>query len=67
MGRKACIRGVRITQGTIVRLIASDSSPEDNLESYPYLEAVDIPAELSYAGGRSEEIDVPLDCHSRKG
>ena len=30
------------------------------LDDYPYLEAEDIPAALSYAAWRSEEIDVPL-------
>jgi len=60
MGGKPCIRGMRVTVGTIVGLIASGSSPEEILVDYPYLEAEDIPAALSYAAWRSEEIDVPL-------
>jgi uncharacterized protein (DUF433 family) len=60
MGGKPCIRGMRVTVGTIVGLIASGSSPEVILEDYPYLETEDITAALSYAAWRSEEIEVPL-------
>lgn len=60
MGGKPCIRGMRVTVGTIVGLIASGTTSEEILEEYPYLEADDIPAALSYAAWRSEEIDVPL-------
>ena len=60
MGGKPCIRGMRVTVGTIVGLIANGASPEEILADYPYLEAEDISAALSYAAWRSEEIDVPL-------
>ena len=60
MGGKPCIRGMRVTVGTIVGLIASGAITEEILADYPYLEAADIPAALSYAAWRSEEIDVPL-------
>lgn len=60
MGGKPCIRGMRVTVGTIVGLIASGSTREEILTDYPYLEAEDIKAALSYAAWRSEEIDVPL-------
>jgi uncharacterized protein (DUF433 family) len=60
MGGKPCIRGMRVTVGTIVGLIASGSTPEEILADYPYLEAEDIPAALSYAAWRAEEIDVPM-------
>lgn len=60
MGGKPCIRGMRVTVGTIVGLIASGATPEEILEDYPYLEREDITAALSYAAWRSEEIDVPL-------
>ena len=42
IGGKPCIRGMRITVGTIVGLIASGQSIEDVLEAYPYLERGDI-------------------------
>lgn len=60
MGGKPCIRGMRVTVGTIVGLVASGATPAEILANYPYLEAEDIPAALSYAAWRSEEIDVPL-------
>jgi uncharacterized protein (DUF433 family) len=60
MGGKPCIRGMRVTVGTIVGLIASGSSTEEILADYPYLETEDIRAALSYAAWRAEEIDLPL-------
>jgi uncharacterized protein (DUF433 family) len=60
MGGKPCVRGMRVTVGTIVGLVASGSSTEDILRDYPYLEAEDIAAALSYAAWRSQESDVPL-------
>ncbi len=60
MGGKPCIRGMRVTVGMIVGLVASGATSEDILADYPYLEADDITAALSYAAWRSEEIDVPL-------
>lgn len=60
MGGKPCIRGTRVTVGTIVGLMASGSSTEEILRDYPYLEADDIQASLSYAAWRSEEVDVPI-------
>ncbi len=60
MGGKPCIRGMRVTVGTIVGLIASGHSIEDILESYPYLEREDVQESLSYASWRVEEMDIPL-------
>ena len=60
MGGKPCLRGMRVNVGTIVGLIASGATPEEILADYPYLEAEDITAALSYAAWCSEEIDVPL-------
>lgn len=60
MGGKPCIRGMRVTVGTIVGLIASGSTAEEVLADYPYLEPEDIPAALSYAAWRAEEVDLPL-------
>lgn len=42
MGGRACIRGMRVTAGTIVGLVASGHSREEILEAYPYLEDEDI-------------------------
>lgn len=60
MGGKPCIRGMRVTVGTIVGLLAVGHSEKDVLKAYPYLEADDLRAALAYAAWRSEEKDVPL-------
>lgn len=60
MGGKACIRGLRVTVGTIVGLIASGHSTTEILAAYPYLEQDDVREALSYAAWRVEEIEVPL-------
>ena len=60
MGGKPCIRGLRVTVGTIVGLLASGRSPQDILQAYPYLEPDDIREALAYAAWRAEEFDVPL-------
>ncbi|MYB25779.1 MAG: DUF433 domain-containing protein [Acidimicrobiia bacterium] len=42
MGGKACIRGMRLTVGTVVGLLAAGRSHAESLEAYPYLERADI-------------------------
>jgi uncharacterized protein (DUF433 family) len=49
IGGKPCIRGLRVTVGTIVGLMASGRTPEDILKAYPYLELADIDAVLAYS------------------
>lgn len=60
MGGKPCIRGLRVTVGTIIGLLASGNVADEILKMYPYLQQEDIMAALSYAAWRSEEIEVPL-------
>jgi uncharacterized protein (DUF433 family) len=60
MGGRPCIRGMRVTVGTILGLLATGRSANDILAAYPYLEAEDIHAALAWAAWRSEEIEVPL-------
>ncbi len=60
MGGKPCIRGLRVTVGTIVGLFASGHSKEKILKLYPYLEMEDILEALAYAAWRVEEIEVPV-------
>ena len=60
MGGKPCIRGLRVTVGTIVGLLASGHTRDDILDLYPYLEPEDIKAALAYDAWRSEEVEVPL-------
>lgn len=49
MGGKPCIRGLRVTVGTVVGLIASGYSFTEILKLYPYLEEADLSEALAYA------------------
>lgn len=60
MGGKPCIRGLRVTVGTILGLLARGKSRDRILQAYPYLEPEDIDAVLSYAAWRLEEREEPL-------
>jgi len=60
MGGKPCLRGMRVTVGTVVGLVASGHSNVEILTAYPYLEEEDIRQALGYAAWRVEEIEVPL-------
>ncbi len=60
MGGKACIRGLRVTVGTVVGLIAAGHSRSEILAAYPYLESEDIEQALAYAAWRVEEREVDL-------
>ena len=60
MGGKPCIRGQRVTVGTVLGLLAVVRSCDEILKTYPYLEAEDIDQCLTYAAWRMEEHDVPL-------
>lgn len=48
MGGKPCLRGMRVTVGTIVGLVAAGHSDVEILAAYPYLEAEDIRQALAY-------------------
>jgi uncharacterized protein (DUF433 family) len=61
MGGKPCIRGLRVTVGTLVGLLAVGHTREQVLEAYPYLEPDDIRQALAYAAWRLEEQEVPVD------
>lgn len=60
MGGKPCIRGLRVTVGMIVGLVASGKTPLEVLQAYPYLEREDVQQALAYAALRSQEHDVSL-------
>jgi uncharacterized protein (DUF433 family) len=60
MGGKPCIRGMRVTVGTIVGLLAAGKTVSEILDAYPYLEEADIREALSYAAWRVEEVETPL-------
>ena len=60
MGGRPCVRGMRVTVGTIVGLVTAGRSPQEILGLYPYLEEEDIKQALAYAAWRVEEVDLPL-------
>ena len=60
MGGKPCIRGLRLTVGTILGLLAAGRTEEEILAAYPYLEIGDIQAALTYAAWRVEEREVTV-------
>lgn len=59
MGGKPCIRGMRVTVGAIVGLLASGKTVGKVLADYPYLEREDILEALSYKDWRAKEKEVP--------
>ena len=48
MGGKPCIRGLRVTVGTIVGLIAAGQNNQEILKLYPYLEEEDLQQAKNY-------------------
>lgn len=60
MGGKPCIRGLRVTVGTVVGLLAVGESRERILAAYPSLEPADLDEALAYAAWRLEEREEEL-------
>ena len=60
MGGRPCIRGMRVTVGTVVGLVAAGHTHDEILRLYPYLESQDISEALAYAAWRSDEFEVPI-------
>jgi uncharacterized protein (DUF433 family) len=60
MGGRPCIRGLRVTVGTLVGLLAAGRSESEILQAYPYLEPDDLREALAYAAWRLEEAEIPL-------
>jgi uncharacterized protein (DUF433 family) len=60
MGGKPCVRGLRVTVGMIVGLVASGHTTAEILAAYPYIEEEDIRQALACAAWRVEEFGVPL-------
>jgi uncharacterized protein (DUF433 family) len=59
MGGKACIRGMRITVGLVVSLVAEGATPEQIREEFPSLEPEDIRQALSYAAWLARDEVMP--------
>lgn len=60
MGGRACIRGLRITVGQVVSLVAEGASWDEILEDYPDVEADDIRQALAYAAWLAREEFVSV-------
>jgi uncharacterized protein (DUF433 family) len=60
MGGKPCVRGMRVTVGTIVGLVAAGRTHDQILREYPYLESEDIAEALAYAAWRAQEVEITL-------
>jgi len=64
MGGKPCIRGMRITVGLLIGLMASGHSRAEILRLYPYLEEEDINQALAYVEpGGSRSWTFPSELH----
>jgi uncharacterized protein (DUF433 family) len=61
LGGKPCIRGMRVTVGTVAGLVAAGHSIAEIREEYPYLEHEDVMQSLAYAAWRTEEVEYPID------
>jgi uncharacterized protein (DUF433 family) len=59
MGGRPCVRGLRVTVGTLTGLVATGHTRAEILKLYPYLEE-DINQALKYAAWRAEEVELPL-------
>ncbi len=59
MGGRACIRGMRLTVGLVVSLVAEGLSWDEILANYPYLEREDIRQALAYAAWLTREEVIP--------
>jgi len=58
MGGKACIRGTRVTVGTVVGQIGAGHTIEEVLADYPYLERDDVLQALRYASWLATEREA---------
>ncbi len=60
MGGHACIRGMRLSVSTIIRMIASGMSIAEVIDAHPKLEEADVKEALEYAAALAEERVIPL-------
>jgi uncharacterized protein (DUF433 family) len=61
MGGKPCIRGMRVTVGAVLGMLAAGHPESEVLAAFPYLEPLDIRAALAYGAWRAEDIDVRIE------
>lgn len=56
MGGEPCIRGMRVTVGMIVGLLAAGGTEQEILKVYPYLEAEDLREALAAVPGSGSQF-----------
>jgi uncharacterized protein (DUF433 family) len=56
MGGKPCIRGLRVTVGTVVGLMAQGHTAAEILQAYPYPEEADLREALACANRKASGI-----------
>lgn len=61
MGGKPCIRGTRVTVGTIVGQLGAGTSRDRLLEMYPYITREQVDACLRFAAWRSREEELTFE------
>ncbi len=57
-GGRPCIRSTRMRVSDVLALLASGASHDEILSDYPYLEAEDITAALSYAASQADHLVI---------
>ena len=61
MGGRPCIRGSRITVGTVLGLMAAGRKTTEIMAAHPTLEPIDITESLAYAAWRVDDVlETPL-------
>jgi uncharacterized protein (DUF433 family) len=55
MGGRACVRGMRITVGFVVNLVANGMTIDEIIAEYPDLEPEDVRQALAYASALANE------------
>ena len=62
---KPCIRDLRFPVSRLLGLLAARQTPEEILQTYPYLEAADIDEALRYAASLAEDETIDADVERR--
>jgi len=58
-GGRPCIRGYRLRVRDVLELVAAGATNEEILQDYPFLEAEDIQAAVTYAARQVDHAVIP--------
>jgi uncharacterized protein (DUF433 family) len=59
-GGRPCIRGMRIRVKDVLEMLAGGATEQEILQDYPYLDAADIRASLTYAALQLDHAVVAI-------